>query len=168
VFYGWQFVVQGKPDEALPHYRRAFDLDPGSPLLNFLWGFALTRSGRTAEAAAHFEHVGRAAGPTVFGDLARAFRHALQGEFDAARQAITPATAAVARADEAIARFLALLHATIGDTAQVCTWVEHAVARGNLDYPSLAHDSIYLQTRSDPRFQRLLADVKARWEAFEV
>ena len=168
VFDGWTYVIAGKPDEALPRYRRGYDLDPGSPLMKYLWGFALTRAGHTAEGAAHFRHVAETIGESVFGDLAGAFAHALTGDAAAARAAIRPATAAAARSDEALARFLAQLHALIDDGEGTCEWLERALAAGNLDYPTLARDPTFRHVRSMPRFQQLLEETRQRWEAFEV
>jgi len=109
VFAGWLYVAAGKPEEALQHYRRGYDLDPVGPLMNFTWGFALMRVGRSAEAAEHYRQFANQAGSSVFGELAAGFSHALTGDADAARRAIGSMTTAAGRADEAIARFLALL-----------------------------------------------------------
>jgi serine/threonine protein kinase/tetratricopeptide (TPR) repeat protein len=168
IFYGWLYVVEGNFEEALRHYRRGFDLDPDSPLLNFLWGLALSRTGRTAEATAHFEQVSSVAAGTVFGDLAAGFRHALLGDADATRRAITPMTAAAGRADESIARLLGQMYGLIGDADNACTYLEHAVARGNVDYPGMRSEPTLRALHAEPRFQELLADVKRRWDAFEV
>ena len=168
IFYGWLSIADGRHEGALPHYRRAFELDPGSPLINFLWGYLLARTDRAAEAVAHFEQVSKTAAGSIFGDLAAGFRHVLLGDADAARGAISPATAAAGREDESIARLLAQLYGRLGDVDQACTYLEHCVARGNLDYPGLARDLATASLHGEPRFQQLLADVKRRWEAFEV
>lgn len=168
VFYGWLFVVAGDAESALPYYRRGFELDPGAPLMNFLWGLALSRTTRTAEAAAHLEQVAATASGSVFGDLAAGFRHALLGDAEAARRAITPMTAAAGRTDEAISRLLAQMYGLIADADHACLYLEHCVARGNLDYPGIARDPALRSLHAEPRFQQLLADLKVRWEAFEV
>ena len=168
IFHGWLSIADGKPEAALPHYHRAFELDPGSPLINFLWGYLLARTDRAAEAIAHFEQVSATAAGSVFGDLAAGFRHVLLGDADAARRAIGPTTAAAGRTDESIARLLAQLYGRLGDVDQACTYLEHCVARGNLDYPGMARDPATASLHGEPRFQTLLAGVKRRWEAFEV
>jgi serine/threonine protein kinase/Tfp pilus assembly protein PilF len=168
IFIGWLYIAEGTPEGALPHYHRAFELDPEAPLINFLWGFILARTRPPAEAIAHFEQVARTAAGSIFGDLASGFRHALQGDADAARRAITPMTMAAGRQDESIARILANLYGRIGDVDQACTCLEHCGARGNLDYPGMARDPALTALHAEPRFQKLLADVKRRWEVFEV
>jgi serine/threonine protein kinase/tetratricopeptide (TPR) repeat protein len=168
VFYGWLFVVAGDPEAALPHYRRGYDLDPGAPLLNFLWGLALSRTPRTAEAIAHFEQVSKTAAGSVFGDLAAGFRWALLGDADATRRAVTPMTESAGRADADVARLLAQMYGLIGDADRACTALEHCVARGNLDYPGFVRDPALRSLQAEPRFQQLVADVKRRWDAFEV
>ncbi len=168
VFYGWLFAADGNYEEALRHYRRGFELDPDSPLQNFLWGLALSRAGQTAEAIAHLEQVANTAAGSVFGDLAAGFRHALLGDAEATRRAITGRTAAAGREDESIARLLAQMYGLIEDVDRACACLEDCIARGNLDYPGMMREPTLRALHAAPRFQQLRADVKRRWEAFEA
>ena len=168
VFKGWPYTVEGRFEEALPHYRRAYELDPGAPILGFLWGVALNRTGRTAEAAAHLRQLTVNAPPSPIAELTAAFGHALAGEAEAGRRAIGPMTVAAARSDDGLARMLAYLYSRTGDLDDACAWLETSVARGYLDYPGMSRDRAFDPLRELPRFQKLLADVKRRWEAFEV
>ena len=168
VFYGWPYMVENRFEEALPHYRRAYELDPGAPILSFLWGMALNRTSRTLAAAAHLRQLAATAPSSAIGELAAGFGHALAGDAEAGRRAIGPMTVAAARSDDGLARMLAYLYTRTGDFDDACAWLETSVARGYLDYPAMSRDRAFDPLRELPRFQNLLAEVKQRWEAFEV
>ena len=168
VFYGWPYTVEGRFEAALPHYRRAYELDPSAPILSFLWGMALNRTGRSAEAAAHLRQLATSLPSSAIGELAAGFGHALAGDAEAGRHAIGPVTVAAARRDDGLARMLGYLYTRTGDLDDACAWLETSVARGYLDYPGMSRDRAFDPLRELLRFQQLLADVKQRWEAFEV
>ena len=168
VFMGWMDIVAGRFEDALRHYKRGYDLEPNAPLNTYIWGFTLLRAGRVADGLAHFEQVAPKLAGTIFGDLAVAFSHAFKGDAAKAREAISARTAAAGRGDEAIARFLIQLYAITGDLNEACEYAEYAVARGNLNYLLFKNDPLLRPLQSVPRFQKLLTEVKQRWETFEV
>ncbi len=86
-FTGRILLDTGKPSEALPHLRRAVELDARRPRFRAALGEALLKTGRAAEAVAHLKAASEADEDGSFHfQLARAYQ--ASGERDLARQAI--------------------------------------------------------------------------------
>jgi len=47
-------------------------------------------------------------------------------------------------------------------------WVERAVERDFINYPFLAHFAALENLRRDERFQKILRDVKRKWESCDI
>jgi serine/threonine protein kinase/tetratricopeptide (TPR) repeat protein len=165
--HGWFHIDEGRAEEALQHYRRALDLDPGAPALRYLWGWALAQAGRFSEAAAYLGQFSRESPSSVLGELAGGFAHALNGDIEAARQAISPTTTLAGQYDQAIAHYLSQLYGLIGDAEQSSAWLEQGVKTGYLDYPEVMRDRCYHPVQSEQRFQNVMAELRRRWQAFE-
>jgi serine/threonine protein kinase/tetratricopeptide (TPR) repeat protein len=166
---GWLLLSEGRIPEALPHYERGYQLDPASPLMRWLHAWSLAQSGRRSDAARELAVLAEEAVGTVFGALAGALSHALGSDGVAARAAVSPLLVAAAQCDEGLSQFLSEIFALVGDHDEAARWLECAVQRGYLNYPILAEiDTLYGRFREDPRFARIMADVRHRWEAFEV
>jgi tetratricopeptide (TPR) repeat protein len=58
LFVGAELEREGRSEQALPYYRRALRLDPGSEEALRLLGEALERLGRSAEAQEYLSHAG--------------------------------------------------------------------------------------------------------------
>jgi Tfp pilus assembly protein PilF len=52
--YGEFLLVNSQPDEAIPQFQAALQLDPAYPEAQNNWGFALVQLGRPQEAVAHY------------------------------------------------------------------------------------------------------------------
>jgi hypothetical protein len=60
------------------------------------------------------------------------------------------------------------IHCLLGDAPGCLRGLAEAVALGFFNYPFLLRDSFLDPVRGDPAFQRILADAKARHEAFKA
>jgi hypothetical protein len=70
------------------------------------------------------------------------------------------------RDDAQGACFVAEAFAVAGRTDEALEWLGHAVESGFKNYPMLSERDPFLATlRGEPRFEKLLASVKAEWEA---
>jgi serine/threonine protein kinase/Tfp pilus assembly protein PilF len=167
--YGWLLVCENRIPEAVSHYQRGYQLEPASPVIRWLYGWSLAQSGRRDEAAAELATFAKEAQGTIFGPLAGALGHALVGDAAAARYAASPLLASAMQQDEGTSFCLSEIFALVRDYDEALRWLEHAIERGNLNYPMLAEiDTLYGDFRKDPRFTQLLANIRHRWEMFEV
>jgi eukaryotic-like serine/threonine-protein kinase len=167
--FGWLLVAEGQPAAAGRHYDRGYELDPASPHMRWLHGWYLGQSGQREQAVRELTGFARDAGSTVFGSLATALSCALVGDAEAVRSAVNPQLVASACQDESLSQFLSEIFALIGDYDEAMRWLNRSVERGYLNYPILSRiDTMYGGLRDDPRFIRLMSDVRRRWELFEI
>jgi Tfp pilus assembly protein PilF len=58
------------------------------------------------------------------------------------------------------------IYAMLGDKREALAWLRRAVTLGNHNYPWFQRDKNYNNLRSDPEYQRIMEDVKGRWEGY--
>ena len=162
---GWLAALEGRLDDALQPYFRMMELAPNNPMGQMFYGWSLGWAGRTTEAIAQLRTVTH----PVFGAFCRFFSLALEGNAQATRAAWSEHMAAAAWQVEFLAREAGEGWALIGDTPAAIGWLRRATALGFINYPFLAkHDRHLERIRQAPEFQAYLADVKARYDAFEA
>ena len=166
---GWAAALEGDFGAAVAPYREMLALDPGNPLARLFCTWVLAAAG-DGEAAR--ETADRFPEPLV-GSLAQRvaslFSRALAGEAVPPRDDLSSHDERLATTSEMFPRFLAQAHALAGNREPALDWLAAAVDRGFVNYPFLArHDPHLRALDGEPRFERLLAAVKRRWESFEV
>jgi len=166
---GYLLVFEGRFEEAEHVLRESLQ---SSPLLLTRWllAIALAHVGRHEEACLLFDECYTEDPATMTGRICRLYSFALRHEHDRARELlrsdldVSPAS----HRDFAYALFLAENHTILGDSEGGLEWVERAVSLGNINFPFLnVHDVFLHPLRGDARFQRLMEEVKRRWETFE-
>jgi serine/threonine-protein kinase len=59
------------------------------------------------------------------------------------------------------------IHCMLGDRAQALAFLRRAVELGNHNYPWFQRDKNWDKLRSDPEYQRIMDDVRAKWEDYK-
>ncbi len=59
------------------------------------------------------------------------------------------------------------VYALLGDRTNAIRWFRHTVDLGDHEYPFFERDKNFDSLRSDPEYQRILADVKTKWEGYK-
>ncbi len=59
------------------------------------------------------------------------------------------------------------IHALLGEKQPANDWLKRTVALGNVNYPYFERDKNYDALRDDPEYQRIMAGVRQRWEAYK-
>ncbi len=57
-------------------------------------------------------------------------------------------------------------YALLGEKEKALEFLQRAVDLGNHNYPWFQRDKNYDKLRSDPGYQRIMADVRRRWERY--
>lgn len=165
---GYNEFLQGRFDDATPHYRRMYRLDPESPMVRWFTALALSRAGHMPEVHALLEALVRDAAGTPFESQGRFFQHALRGEKDEALRVVTPRLRRQARWDEHASWYLGTSYALLGMVEDSVAWLRNAARLGYIAYPFFRqHDPLLEGIRGDERFEAFLADVRSRWERFD-
>ncbi|MGI9102307.1 MAG: protein kinase domain-containing protein [Terriglobales bacterium] len=64
------------------------------------------------------------------------------------------------------AYWMAGIYSLLDDKPQALLWLRHAVERGNHNYPWFQRDKNFDKLRNDPEYQRIMADVRQKFEQY--
>ena len=166
---GYASLIEGDFGAAIEPYRQMFDMDRGNPLARLFYVWVLALNDRRGEIETLLQTTPLEVRDTIPARLTAFFAHALSGHAQRAVAMLTPAIDAAANANDLFPRFLAQGYALAGMPEPAIDWLTIAVERGFINYPFLSqHDPFLRRLRGDRRFERVLATVKERWQAFEV
>ena len=166
---GWAEVLEGNFAAAIDPYRQMFEMDSGNPMARLFYAWILVLNREAAGLASIVETMSAEGRETVAGRLTLFLGHALAGRGAEAHALVAPDIQALATATDVFPRILAHGYALAGMPDRAIHWLEIAVARGFRNYPFLAdHDPFFAGLRNEPRFMRLLAAVREKWEAFQA
>jgi len=135
--------------------------DPDNPLVKTFRALALYYTGQTDAAAELMQEV-VAGHPTMHGirPFLAMFLSA-QGKHVEARAQLNSAVIRNAEVDPDIAYSVASVYALEGMPAEAFEWLGRAIALGNENQPCFENDPNWSSLKSDPRFQELMARVRA-------
>lgn len=163
---GWAWYVSGDATRALLHFENGSRLSTMEPIFSIYTGIAHYQLGNMDQARASFEHSANAEG--FFGILGRGFAHGIAGlSGDPVRDLDEP-TRQWASTDWQYSWHLAQLFALNKMPDQSMIWLEHAVKRGFVNHPMLAHSDRFLDSlRERPEFSTLLDRAKSEWLQYQ-
>lgn len=169
-------VVYASYNRARIHvYRRDYDaarvelnkglaFEPHHPLLLAYKALTDYRCGELEKATRVIEEV-LSKNPDLHSyALFLAYCYHAGGNRDRAFGLIDDKVEAIARADQDVAYWLGSLYAMDGKANEAIEWLERAVSMGNENYPWFAADPHWDKVRDDPRYAKLMEELKARWE----
>jgi len=59
------------------------------------------------------------------------------------------------------------IYALLGNRSAALEWLRRTVALGDVNYPWFQRDKNYDSLRADPEYQRIMAEVRQRWESYK-
>jgi len=161
--------VQGRIDESL---RATEGLPMEHPMFAYVKAMALVAAGRKEDAIALLEPIEPNRPDEVF-DLSRHYalliKFGLSGRLDRFPEALRPEFVRLAELDACTAVCFAMCYGIAGAHDAALDWLEKAVPRGYFNYPYLRiHDVFMTSLRGHPRFERVMSEIKSKWEAFRA
>lgn len=160
----WASIVEGDFSAAIGPYRQMLEMDPANPMARLFYLWVLVLNGRDDEVAALVPGFPPETRESLPARIALFLAHALEGR----EPELTPEMEAAAKTTDVFARFIAHGFALLGKADPAIRWLSVAVERGFINYPFLvAHDPVVKAFRTDSRVERLLENVRERWERFE-
>ncbi len=160
-------LYQGRPQDGEADLLRVAAEHPDQPKLLAYLGEMLYYQGKLAEAEPIFAKARELAKGTGMDEPAflSAFVYASQGQ----RDHIDPLIFRLRPAeiiDGDIAYWFAGTYSLLGDREQALLWLRRAVELGNHNYPWFQRDKNFERLRNDPEYQRIMSDVRQKWEQY--
>jgi serine/threonine-protein kinase len=162
-------LLEGDFPAALETIRRCEKLFPGGPFIEVNVAFWLVLNDRIEEANRYFDLLERDTTQSVWAQLGLFFRHALEGNREAALASVTDRLKAAMRWNEFYPLWVADCYALIDEREESIDWIEEAVKWGFKHHRFLnEYDSLLENSRGEERFKQLIGRLKQESEAFEV
>ncbi|HEX6864888.1 MAG TPA: tetratricopeptide repeat protein, partial [Thermoanaerobaculia bacterium] len=152
------YLWAGRSREAEESARAAIALQPDHWLPHYQLGAILANEGRFQEAGAPFQEAVRLGGRTPRALSALACNEARLGRAEAARRLVAELEAASQKGWVPPSTVAAPLFA-LGETDRGFEWLQKAADARDQSLLLLRLDPAYSEARSDPRFERILAQV---------
>ena len=152
----WALGYEQPPDavEAEKAARETIRLQPTSAAAQYHLGRALLFQGRYEEAASAFQHA-RDVGSDDYGNLGMAQLALAQGNYDQAQQFMAKRTSLQKTSMDQY--WMAAICAAKGDKEKAISNLQRALQLGFRDFTVLDASPYFSNLRSDPRYQRLIA-----------
>ncbi len=165
---GWVEWLAGRFDAAVPWYQRWVALEPGSPVALHVTAMAFIWSQRFDDARETLQRLTTTAPSSPLAQFNPFILCALTGDKTNALAALTPQLVAAAQSYEITSWQMGAFHAMVGANDTAVDWLERAARGGFINYPMLAeYDPFLRRLHGEPRFARLLDEVKREWESLE-
>jgi non-specific serine/threonine protein kinase len=165
---GLSYFFDGCFNLALDPFLNSCQMDPKSPPHQFLYAQTLLLNNRHDEAFEIIDKVEKAIPDHPFTQFGILLKSAIQGErsrLDSMGQELLT----VARRDPYFPTLLAEDYALLGEKEEALNWLEHAINRGNFNYPFFnEHDPFLENIRGEIRFKQLMERIKPVWEDFDA
>src|SRR5262245_18125921 len=166
--YGMVAMFDGNYPEALTWTQRSVDVDSANPTPRMMHALMLAANGRREEGVAMVDAVAGDTSAMAWARLAPAMACALRGQRDALLRSMPPGLRAAAQWDEIFAWWAADCFALVTEAETAIDVMERAVEFGFINAPWLSKYEPFLASlRSEPRFGRLMEEVRGAWRAFE-
>jgi TolB-like protein/thioredoxin-like negative regulator of GroEL len=166
--YGMVAMFDGNYPEALGWTQRSVDIDPANPTPRMMHALMLAANGRREEAVGVLDTVAGDQSAMAWARLAPAMACALRGERDELLRIMTPELREAAEGDEIFAWWVADCFALVNDADTAIDFLERAVEFGFINAPWLSkYEPFLANLRGEPRFRRLMEQVRRAWMAFE-
>ena len=162
-------VFSGKNGDAQNELRRVLRSVPEFALARLYLVTSLIHSKRLDQAGDVLRAAPEEPLPTIWGRLCLFLTLALEGKPEDVAACLGQDLLARARNVELWSLKVGECYAFIDEQDLAIDWLENAFQRGFLNYPYVSkHSSMLRNLDSDPRFQKLLGQIRTAWEQFEA
>jgi len=163
-------MESGNPAAAEAELKSIVQANPDQYKALAYLGMALYYQGKYDEADQIFDRAIRATEASAVGDetayLLSSMLYAARGQRDRVFKGVHSLSPSQ-QIDGDSAYWTAGVYALLGKRDQAIAWLKHAVELGDHEYPYFANDRNFASLRNDPEYQRIMADVKQRWEGYK-
>ncbi|HXU38860.1 MAG TPA: protein kinase [Blastocatellia bacterium] len=158
------YIYQLDWDRAAGELAMGLAFEPHHPLLRAYVAVVDYYRGQIEKATMELEDV-LAKNPELHSQkLFLAYCYFARGENERALALVDDRVLETARADQDIAYRLATVYSLANKVDEAIEWLERSISMGNENYPWVAGNPNWEGLRDEPRFKKILEDLKARWE----
>ena len=149
--------------------RKALQMNPEFHWGRFWLAYYLAANGQKSEALNIADHtIGNQAVDTIIRQLLLFLKYALGNDYEKAKYALSPETKKYIWNDPDFSALMPGLFSSVDEKEEAFRYMEHALARGFINYPFYAENDAFLANlRKEARFKKLMEPVKYDWEHFE-
>ena len=170
---GLNYWVTCEFDNALKSFNNMLKLEPDSVLANFWTAYVLLWSKQYDKAYALIDRMAQEESSDQMHKLFTGWllflKYAINGEKSKALELLTEDVRNFFWHDPDLPWLGAGGFALIDEKEEAIRWLEHAINKGNINYPVLSGIDPFLENiRGEERFKNLMERVKYEWENFEV
>ncbi|MFC1575768.1 tetratricopeptide repeat protein [Gemmatimonadota bacterium] len=163
---GWYHWMRGELEETRAVYQRIREIAGPTPWESTFSAYLMVWEGRKTEALSLLDDQIERDEQELHTEWAILLRQAIIGE--SVGDSLSETTREFLWNDPEAVWLAAGAFALGGRKEEALDWIEHAVARGWINYPLLSQDDPLLESlRSEPRYTELMRRVKREWEAFK-
>jgi len=144
---------------------KAFEIDKGTPYSISWQGYILYRTGKDEEAIKFFDQILNVQG--FWGHYSQQYKAIINGNTELALAILRKTSSSFGGNDAEVWYYMSSEYAYLGDKQAAIQFLQKAVDGGFFDYPYMLKDSFMDSLREDPEFQKILAQAKAKHEAFK-
>jgi TolB-like protein/lipoprotein NlpI len=166
---GFTLLTEGRFEESLPAFKRAYDLDPENIVWKVFYAYAVLMDHKTEAALEIITPLEESRVDDLFVYIIIFIKNAFLRDHTKTLQSLKDELIKLAEWDEICSLWLAQSFAMIGENEKALNWIEYAVLnRGFINYPFLAeYDHTLENIRDEKRFKRLMEKVKSEYENFD-
>ena len=165
---GWLNLHYDQYRLALEPFRIAYQSEPSNPLRGYFYSIILAYNNNAAEALPIIEQNAATTPGNFFTKFSLLLKYGLLNDQRQAFQIMTPDFQKTCRRDSEWSQYVAALMALLGAKTEALDWLENAVTRGFINYPSLERNPFLDSVRREEQFQKLIDRVKDEWEHFKA
>ncbi|MEA1887541.1 MAG: TIR domain-containing protein [Bacteroidota bacterium] len=166
---GLTFLTEGRFEECVPAFYRAYELDPENIVWKLFYVYALLMAGRTEEALEFTAPMEENQGEDIFINLILCIKNAFLENKDQTLSLIKDEFLKFAEWDELISLFITECFSLINEKGRALFWLENTVNRGFINYPFLNEYDFTLENiRGTGEYNKIMKRVKEEWEGLEV
>ena len=158
--------MEGRLDEALETFHKVTKLQPDAPFQNMWIAHIWARQKRYSELAALAEQLVQRGWEDVGTELCLFYEAGVNGGATTGPRALSEDTKTFCWKDPDLAWLVADAYALHGDKDEALRWLERTVERDWINYPLWKNDPLLESVRGEKRFQRLMEEVKHKWDSF--
>jgi TolB-like protein len=164
----WINSSEGRFDKVLETCLKMYNLDKDNLMSIWAYAYALAFNYKVRKSTKLLDSLIVKHPDQFLSMIGKALRHAINDEKQEAIQSVTEQVEKAAEMDHMMSWVLADVYSLIGEKDKAIDYLERATKDIFIDYPFFSkHDPFLENIRGEERFEKLMEEVKYKWENFK-